>query len=71
MLVMLNTDVCPIVIPDTYGTEFCYYVREDMWEDFKQLMIDKAESAIKYALDDLGIPYKEFSYGRFPQSKAI
>lgn len=65
MLVMLNTDVCPIVIPDTYGTEFCHYVREDMWEDFKQLMIDKAESAIKYALDDLGIYYKELVMGGF------
>ena len=63
MLVMINTDVCPIIIPDTYGTDFCHYVSEEMWDDFKTLMVDKAEEAIRYALDDLGIPYTELIMG--------
>lgn len=65
MIVGLNTDICPIIIPDTYGTDFCHYVSEDMWEDFKKLMVDKAEGAIRYALDDLGIPYTEITMGGF------
>ena len=63
MIVGLNTDICPIIIPDTYGTDFCHYVSEDMWDDFKKLMVDKAEEAIKYALDDLGIPYTKLIMG--------
>lgn len=63
MIVSLNTDICPIIIPDTYGTDFCHYVSEEMWEDFKKLMVDKAEEAIKYALDDLGIPYIKLIMG--------
>lgn len=65
MKVELNTDICPIVIPDTYGTEFCHMVENDMWDDFKKLMIDKAEEAITYALNDLGIPYRELKMGKF------
>lgn len=66
MLVLMNTDICPIVIPDTYwATEWCHEVSEEMWKPFKQLLIDKAESAIKYALDDLGIPYNKLIMGDF------
>lgn len=65
MLVSLNTDICPIVIPDTYGAEWCWDVSEEMWEPFKQLLIDKAKDAIVYALDDLGIPYTEIIMGGF------
>ena len=65
MIVVLNTDICPIVIPDTYGTGFSYYAMEGMWEDFKQLMVDKAKDAIVYALDDLGIPYTKIIMGGF------
>ena len=65
MKLELNTDLCPIVVPDTYGTEFCNMVEDNMWEDFKKLMVDKAEEAITYALDDLGIPYRELKMGKF------
>ena len=65
MKLKLNTDILPIVIPDTYGTEFCYMVADDMWDDFKKLMVDKAEEAIRYALDDLGTPYTNLTMGEF------
>ena len=65
MLVSLSTDICPIVIPDTYGSGFQYEVADDMWDDFKQLMIDKAKDAIEYALDDIGIPYRKLEMGKF------
>lgn len=66
MKVELNTDICPIVIPDTYwATEWCHEVSEEMWEPFKQLLIDKAKDAIVYALDDLGIPYTKITMGGF------
>lgn len=65
MIVSLSTDICPIVIPDTYGTEFCYMVEGDMWDDFKKLMVDKAKDAIVYVLDDLDIPYTKIIMGGF------
>ena len=66
MLVSLSTDICPIVIPDTYGaTDWTWEVSEEMWEDFKKLLVDKAKGAIVYALDDLGIPYTEIIMGGF------
>lgn len=61
----LNTDICPIIIPDTYGTEFQYEVDEDMWDEFKQLMMDKAYDYIKEALDDIGIPYSNLTVDKF------
>lgn len=61
----LNTDICPIIIPDTYGTEFQYKVDEDMRDDFKQLMMDKAYDYIKEALDDIGIPYSNLTVDQF------
>ena len=39
MKLELNTDLCPIVVPDTYGAEFHYMVKDNMWEDFKKLMV--------------------------------
>lgn len=70
MKVELNTDICPIVIPDTYGaTDWCWDVSEEMWEDFKKLLVDKAKDAIVYALDDLGIPYTEIIMGGFHSPK--
>lgn len=65
MRVALDTDICPIIIPDTYGTDFCRIVADDMWDDFKKLMVDKAEEAIRYALDDLGTPYTSLIMGGF------
>lgn len=63
MRVALDTNICPIIIPDTYGTDFCHYVSEENWESFKQIMVDKAEEAIRYALDDLGTAYTELIMG--------
>ena len=65
MKIELNTSICPIIIPDTYGTDFCYEIDDEMWDDFKQLMVDKAKEAIEYALDDLGIPYEPLEMGGF------
>jgi len=66
MIVSLNTDICPIVIPDTYGaTDWCWEVSEEMWEPFKQLLVEKAKDAIVYALDDLDIPYTKIIMGGF------
>lgn len=70
MLVSLNTNICPIVIPDTYGaTDWTWEVSEEMWEDFKKLLVDKAKGAITYALDDLGIPYTKIIMGGFHSPK--
>lgn len=63
MMVSLNTDICPIIIPDTYGTGFRNEIMDEMWERFKKAMVDKAEDAIVYALDDLGIPYSDINMG--------
>ena len=52
MRVELNTNVVDSIVPDTYGTEFCYEIREDCWEDFKQMMIDKAEEYLKEFLSE-------------------
>lgn len=58
MIYRLSTDICPLVIPDTYGTNFCYYVADDMWNSFKQLLIDKAEDYIKAALKEINFEAK-------------
>jgi len=50
MIVELDTDRCPLIIPDTYGSGFHHEISDDMWEDFKRLMVDKAKEAIEYAL---------------------
>ena len=58
MIYELSTDICPIIIPDTYGTGFCYEVADDMWDDFKWLMIDKAEEFIKDVLKEINLEAK-------------
>lgn len=58
MTYRLSTDICPLVIPDTYGTNFCYYVADEMWDSFKQLLIDKAEEFIKVALKEINLDAK-------------
>ena len=65
MIVSLTTEICPIVVPDTYGTNFCYKVDDDMWDDFKKLMISKAEDKITEILNDLSIPYTKIIMGGF------
>lgn len=64
MKIELNTNICPIIIPDTYGYGWQYENIDD-WEQFKELMVEKAEGAIRYALDDLGIGYKSLTIGKF------
>lgn len=52
MQVKLSTSLLDIVVPDTYGSEFCNNVRDDMWDDFKNLMIQYAEQYISDALKE-------------------
>ena len=52
MRVELNTNVVDSIVPDTYGTEFCYEIREDCWEDFKKAMIQIAEDYLKELLSE-------------------
>ena len=56
MNVTLNTDICQIVIPDTYGSGFQYEVYEDMWNDFKRLMVDIGVDFIKEAIETANLP---------------
>lgn len=50
MTVELNTLVCPIITPDTYGTGFQYNVSDDSWDDFKTLLCDIGATYIKTAI---------------------
>ena len=52
MKIELNTSVLPIVVPDTYGTEFCYEIQEAYWCEFKQKMVELAVEYIKTALKE-------------------
>ena len=52
MKIELTTSVLPIVIPDTYGTGFCYEIQEEYWGEFKQKMIELAVEYIKTALEE-------------------
>ena len=66
MKIELNTEICPIIIPDTYGTDFQNEIDESMWDDFTKLMIDKAYDAIKDVFDyDIGLQYKSLTMGEF------
>ena len=49
MKVELSTDLCPIVIPDTYGSNFQNELNneEGSFERLKEIMITKAEEYIK------------------------
>ena len=52
MKVELNTDLIECIVPDTYGTNFCYEIKDDEWEDFKQSMVDIGVYWIKEALNE-------------------
>lgn len=52
MKIELTTSVLPIVIPDTYGTGFCYEIQEEYWSEFKQKMVELAVEYIKTALEE-------------------
>ena len=64
MRLELNTDICSIIIPDTYGYGWQYENIVD-WDYFKKLMVDKAKENIEYVLNDLGIPYSNLEMGEF------
>ena len=68
MRIKLNTDICPIVIPDTYGTGFCYEVTDDMWEDFKGLLAKRTGEKIKTVMSDLNIPFTNYKADEFLSS---
>ena len=65
MKLELDTSRCPIVVPDTYGTGFCYQIADGMGKDFKQLMIDKAESYIADALAETIFADAKLTMGKF------
>lgn len=65
MRVDLGTALLPIIIPDTYGSGFQYNVRDDMWEDFKELMIKYAKDYLNDALKETlfkGAKLSNFSF---------
>ena len=64
MKIELTTNLCPIIIPDTYGTRFQYEPIDD-WIRFKNLMVNKAEEYIRETLDEIDIPYENLKMGKF------
>ena len=52
MRIELNTDICPIVVPDTYGSGLCYEVADDCWDDFKRDLAELTGQYIKDAIKD-------------------
>ena len=52
MKLNLNTNLIECITPDTYGSGFQYEIADDMWEDFKLLMVEKAEEYLTEALKD-------------------
>jgi hypothetical protein len=50
MKVELNTLVCPIITPDTYGTEFQYNISDACWDDFKTMLCNIGAKYIKKAV---------------------
>lgn len=65
MIVELNTSICPIVVPDTYGSGFQYEVDDDRWEDFKDLMVDVAKDYISEALTETDFAGAKLTMGKF------
>ena len=53
MKLEMSTEMLPIVVPDTYGSGFCYEIAENMWDDFKALMMLKARDYIIKALSEI------------------
>ena len=54
MKVKLSTDLCPIIIPDTYGSNFQNELNneENSFERLKEIMITKAKEYIIYYLKE-------------------
>ena len=52
MKIELTTDVCRLFRPDTYGSELCYEVEEEYWDDVKQLAKDLAEDYLREAMQE-------------------
>lgn len=65
MTIELNTSMCPIVVPDTYGSGFQYKVDDDRWEDFKDLMVDVAKDYISEALTETDFAGAKLTMGKF------
>lgn len=64
MKIKLNTNICPIIIPDTYGSGIQYQNVVD-WDDLKELMIKMAEPSIEYALQEIEMDYRTLTMGKF------
>lgn len=54
MRIRFDTDMCPVVIPDTYNTQFQFAVADDMWEQFVRMLREKAIPYIEQAFEDVG-----------------
>lgn len=52
MKVELNTDLIECIVPDTYGTNFCYEIKDDEWDAFKQTIVDIGVHWIREALNE-------------------
>ena len=50
MKVELNTLMCSIITPDTYGTEFQYNISDEHWDDFKTMLCEIGAKYIKKAI---------------------
>lgn len=51
MKLELNTEICPIVNPDTYWTHWQEYISNEMWSDFIKLIEERGEKYICKALE--------------------
>lgn len=65
MKLKFNTNIIEAIVPDTYGSDFQYEVSDEMWEDFKQLMIDKAEEVLKEILAETDFKDATLTMGEF------
>lgn len=65
----MSTNVCNLITPDTYGTEFCAEIREERWEDFKLLMAEFGKTyligAIREVFPDAEVSNVTFHSPRF------
>jgi len=52
MKINLNTSLVRCITPDTYGTGFCHEIADGMWDNFKNLMIEKGKEYLTDALAD-------------------
>lgn len=60
MKVKLSTDLCPIIIPDTYGSNLQNELNneESSFERLKEIMITKAKEYIKDYLTDMKLQHR-------------